>query len=379
MQTMSRHRSIVAAAALAGSALLLAACVPPSEPPPTTSPDVRLQVSSAIGGFDRPWEIAFLPDGTPLVTERPGRLVTVAEGARTVIASVPGVVALGEGGLLGLAVDPDFVSTRHVYLCHAAGSGGVVSEVQVVRYRLAEDLSAISQRTVLLDGIEAGAGNRHLGCRLGIGPDAMLWVTTGDAAVPTTPQDPRSRAGKVLRMTTGGAPAPGNPGGAWDPYVYSLGHRNPQGLAFRPSDGAAFVTEHGTGCDDEVNLVVAGGNYGWDPVGPFGGYDESVPMTDPAIPGARAAAWSSGCPTIAPAGATFLDGAQWGDLDGRLAIAVLKGTRLSLMELGPTTVTDVDEQLRDRGRLRSVVQGPEGQLWVAQDASPGALLRITAS
>lgn len=376
MQPMSRPRSIVAAAALAASALVMVACVPPSEPPPPTSPQGGLGVSSTIDGFDRPWEIAFLPDGTPLVSERPGRLATVVDGSRRVVASVPGVVARGEGGLLGLAVDHDFAATRHVYLCHAAGSGGVVSDVQVVRYRLAEDLSAISERTVLLDGIEAGAGNRHLGCRLGIGPDAMLWVTTGDAAVPTTPQDPRSRAGKVLRMTTAGAPAPGNPGGAWDPYVYSLGHRNPQGLAFRPSDGVPFVTEHGTGCDDEVNLVVAGGNYGWDPVGPSGGYDESVPMTDPTIPGARAAAWSSGCPTIAPAGAAFLDGAQWGDLEGRLAVAVLKGTRLSLMQLDGSTVGDVDDQIRDRGRLRSAVQGPDGALWVAQDASPGSLLRL---
>jgi glucose/arabinose dehydrogenase len=229
---------------------------------------------------------------------------------------------------------------------------------------------------MVLGGIPAGAGNRHLGCRLAFGPDGMLWATTGDAVLAGAPQDPTSRAGKVLRMTADGAPAPGNPGGSWDPYVYTRGHRNPQGLAFRPSDGAAFSTEHGTGCDDEVNLLVAGGNYGWNPVGSGGGYDENAPMTSPAIAGARQAVWSSGCPTIAPAGATFVQGAPWGPWSDQLAMAVLKGTRLSFVRIDGSTLRGVDDRLRDRGRLRAVAPAQGGGLWVAQDASPGSLLRL---
>ncbi len=369
----SRRTSVTAVlGALAAVALAVSACTVPPDP---TEPSIT--VASSIGGFDRPWELVFLPDGTPLVTERPGRIAAVVGGARKVVATIGDVVASGEGGLLGLAVDPDFATNRRIYTCYDHGSSGAVTDVRIVRFRVAEDLGSLTDPTPILTGIPHGAGNRHQGCRLAFGPDSMLWATTGDAAQPTYPQLTTNLAGKVLRLTRDGAPAPGNPGSPWNPYVYSIGHRNGQGLTFRPTDGAAFEVEHGTGCDDEVNRIVAGGNYGWNPVG--SGYDESKPMTDLSIPGAVAAAWSSGCPTIAPSGATFVTGSQWGKWDGALAVAVLKGTRLMFVRFtGPTssTVEGVDTRLTDRGRLRAVRQAPDGSLWVAQDASPGALLRV---
>lgn len=382
--TMTTRRTLLLAAT--ASLILVTACMPQGPAPTTTAstttstvPTPTLSVVQTVSGFDRPWEVATAPDGTVFVTERPGRLAAVVAGARQVVATVPGVVAQGEGGLLGMALDPGFAGNRQVYLCHAAGSGGVVSEVRIVRYRIAEDLGSLTDAQVLLGGIPAGAGNRHLGCRLGFGPDGMLWATTGDAVLAAAPQDPMSRAGKVLRLTADGAPAPGNPGGAWDPYVYTLGHRNAQGLAFRPSDGAAFVTEHGTACDDEINLLVAGGNYGWNPVSSGGGYDENAPMTSPSIPGARPAVWSSGCPTIAPAGATFVQGAAWGPWSDQLAMAVLKGRRLSFVRIDGSTLRGVDDRVSDRGRLRAVAPAQGGGLWVAQDASPGSLLRLVPS
>jgi glucose/arabinose dehydrogenase len=189
---------------------------------------------------------------------------------------------------------------------------------------------------------------------------------------PTAPQDPTDLAGKVLRMTLDGAPAPGNPGGAWHPLVYSIGHRNPQGLAFRPGDGAVFVAEHGTGCDDEVNRIVAGANYGWNPDG-GGSYLEGAPMT---FPGATPAVWASGCPTIAPSGATFVDGPGWRGWQGRLVMAVLKGQRLRFVAIDGSAVTAVDDRLTDQGRLRAVRLAPDGSLWVAQDRSPGAVMRL---
>ena len=343
---------------------------PPPAPAPDPAPAGTLELASSVGGFARPWEIAFLPDGTPLVTERAGRLTRISGGSRAVVADVPGVLASGEGGLMGMAVDPGFSTNRRIYLCHASDAGGA-PDVRIVRFRVAEDFSGLSEQTPILTGIPAGAGNRHLGCRLAVGPDGKLWATTGDAALPTTPQDATGLAGKVLRMNLDGSAPAGNPGGAWHPLVYSIGHRNPQGLDFRPSDGAVFTSEHGTGCDDEVNLITAGANYGWDP-DTGGGYDESVPMT---FPGATPAVWSSGCPTIAPSGAAFLTGASWGAWEGRLVLAVLKGQRLRFLQISGATTTGSDDRVTDKGRLRAVKMGPDGALWVAQDSSPGSILR----
>jgi glucose/arabinose dehydrogenase len=348
---------------------------PPAEQGPATVEGVRAE--GAVDGFDRPWDLRFLPDGTPLVTERPGQLSVVVDGRREVVARVPDVVAAGEGGLMGLALDPGFATNRRIYLCYAAGADGVVQDVRVVRYRLAEGLDAITGPTPIVTGIPAGAGNRHLGCRVEVGPDRMLWITTGDAVQPSAPQDPRSRAGKVLRATLAGRPAPDNPGGDWDPYVFSLGHRNIQGLSFRARDGAAFTVEHGTNCDDEINRIVSGGNFGWDPVEDGGRYAEGAPMTDPDIPGALPAVWSSGCPTIAPAGAEFITGAQWRQWVGALAVAVLKDQQLLLVDLEGDAVVRTSAQLAgELGRLRTVRNAPDGSLWVTVDATPGPLVRL---
>lgn len=345
----------------------------PGEPPVVTG----LGVASRITGFDRPWDLQFLPDGTPLVTERPGRIAAVIDGRRVVVADVPGVLARGEGGLMGLALDPQFPQNRRIYVCYAHGEGGAVSDVRVARFRLAEDLGSLTEPTTIVSGIPAGAGNRHLGCRLAVGPDGLLWITTGDAVQPSAPQDPTSLAGKVLRATLGGDPAPDNPGGAWDPFVYSLGHRNAQGLAFRSSDGAAIAVEHGTGCDDEINLLEPGANYGWDPRGVGDRYVEGAPMTSPDIPGAVSALWSSGCPTVAPSGAEFIAGEQWGQWTGQLAVAVLKDEHLMLTRLDGREVTDTQIELTgELGRLRTVRNAPDGSLWVTVDASPGDLVQV---
>ncbi|MGB7979475.1 MAG: PQQ-dependent sugar dehydrogenase [Candidatus Nanopelagicales bacterium] len=354
----------------------------PSAPVPApalapTADIAGIEVAGRIEGFQRPWDLRFLPDGTPLVTERPGQLATVVDGRRQVVDRVPDVVARGEGGLMGLALDPSFERNRRIYLCYSAGSGDTVRDVRVVRYRLTETLDGLRDPTPIVTGLPAGAGNRHLGCRVDVGPDGMLWVTAGDAVSPTAPQDPTSRAGKVLRATLAGDPAPDNPGGGWDPYVYTLGHRNVQGLSFRPGDRAPFSVEHGTGCDDEINLLVAGGNYGWNPVGAAGRYAEDAPMTSPDISAARAAVWSSGCPTIAPSGAEFITGAQWGRWSGALAVAVLKDQELLLVALDGDTVTDTRTELSGAlGRLRTVRNAPDGSLWLTVDADGGAVVRV---
>jgi glucose/arabinose dehydrogenase len=253
--------------------------------------------------------------------------------------------------------------------------------VRVVRWRVEEGYTGLTDRTDIVTGMPVnteGQLGRHSGCRPRFGPDGHLWVGTGDAAVGTVPQDPGSLGGKVLRVTRSGAGAPGNPGGRLDPRIYTFGHRNVQGLAFRPGDGAAFGAEHGPDRDDEVNRLVAGGNYGWDPVP---GYNESVPMTDTRkFPGAQRAVWSSGAPPIAPSGATFLTGARWEGWQGALVLACLRGEQLRVLapdDAGRLTVQET--AITGRGRLRTPVQGPDGDLYLTTDAGGGTgrILRVT--
>ena len=154
--------------------------------------------------------------------------------------------------------------------------------MRVTRWRVDETFTALTDRTDIVTGIPVntdGQLGRHSGCRPRFGPDGYLWVGTGDAALGSVPQDPLSLGGKVLRITRDGAGAPRNPGAPLDPRIWSYGHRNVQGLAFRPTDGLGVSVEHGPGTDDELNLLTEG-NFGWDPVGAGGSYDESGPMTD---------------------------------------------------------------------------------------------------
>lgn len=355
--------------------MVAAACVPPPVAPPDPEPG-DLQVVGQFSGFDRPWELRFTPDGTPLLTEKGGNLVTIDAGVRRVVGSVPGVVANGEGGLMGLAVDPAYAANRHVYVCFTTSS-----DVRVVRFTVGAGDSSLGGATPILTGIPSNGGVRHVGCRVAFGVGGELWVTTGDAVIPAAPADRSNLAGKVLRITSSGAPWPGNPastdpGAGWNPLVYSRGHRNPQGLAIRPADGAVFVVEHGTGCDDEINRLAVGNDYGWNPVGPGGGYDESLPMTRA---GATPAVWSSGCPTVAPSGAAFLDGDQWGARDGQLAVAMLKQQRLTLMDTSGAATVVVEELLVGQRRLRTVAQGPDGALWVVGDGAGAPVLRLASS
>lgn len=351
--------------------LLLASCR--VEPAP-------LAVTTAVGGLDHPWDMAFLPGGGQMVlTERVGRIGVVVNGQRRVLATPTDVVAQGEGGMMGIAVDPAFRTNRRIYTCLMSNrSGGL--DVRIARWRVNEALTGLTDRVDILTGIPALSGGTHVGCRIRFGPDGYLWAGTGDATLGPAPQSRTLLAGKVLRITTDGAGAPGNAGGGFRSEVYTYGHRNLQGLAFAP-DGRAYSVEHGPDRDDEVNLLVRGGNYGWDPVPPGDdAYDQSRPMTDLAkFPQARRPVWASGTPTIAPSGATFLTGPRWGGWDGVLAIAVLKGRELRVFGLKGegTAVAQEWRRVTDVERLRSAVQGPDGLLYLATDANPGAILRVT--
>ncbi|GAB3303713.1 PQQ-dependent sugar dehydrogenase [Epidermidibacterium keratini] len=314
-------------------------------------------------GLENPWDVGVLPDGSLLVPENDGRLQLVSDGqTNEVNADLDDVDGTGEGGLMGLVLDPNFGDSNRFYTCQSTDA-----DVRVVAWTLAADgTSAERDPEPLVSGIDRASSGRHSGCRLLFDDSGALLVSAGDAAVGSNPQDLGSLNGKVLRVDPQtGNPAEGNPG-LERPEIYTYGHRNVQGLALQPGTGEVYAVEHGPDRDDEINLLSAGGNYGWNPDGD-GSYDESVPMTDDQIDGAIPAIWSSGSPTVAASGAAFLDGSGWGDDEGLLAVACLKGARLLLIDVAADQggeVRSVPGLEDDYGRLRAVVPSGDGSIYV---------------
>ncbi|NEM07378.1 PQQ-dependent sugar dehydrogenase [Geodermatophilus normandii] len=350
-----------------------------------------LRVETVLDGLDHPWDVAQAPDGTLLVDERGGGLTAVLPDgtARELDADLGDLFADGETGLMGLTLDPAFADNRRLYTCQGVEEDGG-AEVQVVAWTVDDGWTRATRVDDPLVGdipVNERSG-RHGGCRVRFAPDGALLVGTGDNAVGSNPQDRSTLAGKVLRVDAAtGGPAPGNPF-ADDPdpvtrLLLSYGHRNVQGIAVRPGTGDVFTVEQGTDRDDEVNRAVPGGNYGYDPDGDGGGYDESVPMTDLDLPGAVPAVWSSGDPTIATSGADFVSGAGWGGYDGVLLVGVQKDTGLLALRLddaGQLVEQFRVPELEDTyGRIRTPLLGTDGALYVTTDNGGGddLLLRVT--
>jgi glucose/arabinose dehydrogenase len=294
-------------------------------------------------GIDVPWGLAFLPGGDALVSERnSGRILRVpaAGGAASEVYTVPGVAAQGEGGLLGVAVSPAFAEDRYVYAYFTASGDN-----RIVRFRLGET----APPQVVFSGIvKAGT---HNGGRIAFGPDGMLYAGTGDAQRRQLPQDPSSPNGKILRLTPDGQPAPGNPT-AGSP-VYSLGHRNVQGLAW-DAQGRLFATEFGQNRFDEVNRIEPGRNYGWPEV--EGSGDGGGRFAAPLV------VWQTS--ESSPSGAAIVGGS--------LYVAALRGERLWVVPLtGDGGTGRPAAALRGIGRLRTVVAAPDGALWVTTSNTDG--------
>jgi glucose/arabinose dehydrogenase len=242
-----------------GLAPLVSACAADTAaaPVPGTGPDqAALRVETLVSGLDTPWDLAWGPDDYLWVTERGGRIsrVNPASGAIAQVGHID-VLERGESGLMGMAFHPSFESEPYVYVAHSYRSGaGTRNRLVRLRY----EGGSLGQPETLLEAIP-GARN-HDGARLAFGPDGFLYMTTGDAGQASSAQELGSLAGKVLRLTPEGAPAPGNPFGS---PVFSYGHRNPQGLVFHPVTGVLYSAEHGPSDNDEVNLILARGDYGW--------------------------------------------------------------------------------------------------------------------
>ena len=378
---MTRRPAALIAVALAAG-LAAAACSSSeagadSSPATTTAPPIAdtapppVSVEVVADGLDHPWDVAKAPDGTIVFTERAGSFTAVRPGAEPtpMSADLSDLFASSETGLMALALSPDFEQDRTAYTCQGIESGGGRS-VGVVAWTVAPDWSGLTRERTVIDGFPVSTG-RHGGCRILPADDGTLLIGTGDAAQPSIPQDRNSLGGKVLRVDAAtGAPAADNP----DPAspVFTLGHRNVQGLAEQPGTGRLYSVEQGSSRDDEVNVLTPGGNYGWSPDRSGSGYDESVPMTDPdRVPGARGAVWSSGPSTVATASGTFLTGSDWGAWDGALAVGVQKGQQVLLLRLSEDGATVTEQttlpELGEFGRIRTVSAQPDGSLLVTTD------------
>ena len=338
---------------------------PTSSPTATASPRIGLAVVENVqlvaSGLRAPWAVDLAPDGRLFVTERPGRVRIVQLGPGGGLRPDPWATVTastsidGERGLLGIALDPDFAQTRFVYLYYTYVAPGGAIRNKVVRMRDQSDRGV--EETVILDGILGN--NDHDGGRLKFGPDGKLYVTTGDAENGDNAQSPSALAGKILRLNKDGSipadnPRPGSP-------VWSLGHRNVQGIAWHPDTGALYETEHGPSnlfpdcCNDEVNLIVPGGNYGWPTVR---GTPGDPRFRDPLIDSGRVETW-------APSGATFAT--KPGPLRGSFLFATLRGQHLHRVVFGPDgrTVLFQEKLITNQyGRLRDVFEIASGEFLV---------------
>lgn len=347
--------------------------------------DPLLTRSTFLGGLARPWDIAFSPDGAMFFTERGGRLrvLPVGETAPRTLAEPSDINPRTQSGMLGLALDPDFESNRFVYVFLSSNRGGEMDN-RIRRFVVNGALTVATEESDILTGIAWGSDGGHSGGRLRFGPDGYLYATTGDNRSATIPQDLSSLGGKLLRITTEGEPAPGNPnlGPNTRREIFAYGFRNPQGIAFRPGSGQVFLCEHGPNQDDEITRIFGGGNGGWNPndgAGNYSGYTGAI-MTDTSqFPNALLPAYvvsdSEGM-----GGCDFLTGTQWKSWDGRLAVAMLAGRRLLVLNFnaqGTGTVGAVRDEYDGIDRLRAVVQGPDGAAYVAVDEAPdGEIWRI---
>lgn len=372
-------------AALLAFALLTPGCASAQPEGVVQSERARFRISTFATGLQNPWGAAVLPDGRLLVTERPGRmrLVGTDGSVSAPLSGVPPVEASGQGGLLGIALAPDFATTREIFLCQAAlVPRGALT--RLVRARLLPDASGLEAvQTVLDAGPPQFRGRNHFGCRIVFDRQGHLFLSTGERNEGSRAQDLSDLAGKVIRLTRDGRiphdnPFLGRPGARGE--IWSYGHRHPQGLALNPWTGSLWEAEFGPLGGDEVNLIRPGANYGWPLVSdgltyggsPIGsGQRSGEGITDPI------AAWRPGN-NFSPSGIAFYDAAAFPDWRGSLFIAALNPPGLVRLTTDGDRVTGEERLLFDRRiRMRDVVVARDGALLILTDERAGRILRLT--
>jgi glucose/arabinose dehydrogenase len=370
--------------ALLAAALLLLAGAAIAAPQTVQTQQARVQLEVVARGLEHPWGIAFLPDGRALVTERPGRLRIIgADGkAGEPLAGVPAVDAVGQGGLLDVALDPDFTRNRFVYLSFAEPRGEGMNGTSVARARLGTQ--GLEDVTVIFRQQPAMASRHHFGSRLVFGRDGNLFVTLGDRnSGRDKVQSLDNHIGKIVRIDRDGKAPADNPfrgqAGAM-PELWSIGHRNVQGAALDPESGDLWTNEHGPKGGDELNRTLGGRNYGW-PLVTFGVEYSGKSISDRTeAPGLESPVhhW---VPSIATSGLAFYTGKSIPQWQGDVFVGGLKSGELSRLEMRDGKVAG-EERLFGRElnkRIRAVVNGTGGALYLLTDEDDGWLVRVSAA
>lgn len=367
---------------------------PPTDPPTDFTPQLARTV--VLQGLSNPWDIAFAPDGAMFFTEKcrglsvrhPDGTVSRLFGTGGSALVAPDLACVGQTGMHGIALDPQFATNHALYVYMLSTIRTSPRTNRVVRLVLNPTYTNASNRTDIITDIPfkdvsnaVGGAGAHSGGRLRFGPDGFLYITTGDNHNQVLPQSPTLLGGKVLRVTTTGSAAPGNaPPAGFDARVFTYGHRNVQGITFRPGTGQPFISEHGPNHSDEVTPLVNGGNGGWDPKdraglscpGGYCGYAgnaSTMPMTDLVrFPDAMRPSWTNNGASQGTGPALFLTGTQWGAWNGRLAVGIMAAPKLVVLELNAAGVaTSITQMALPSARYRALTLGPDGYLYVATD------------
>jgi glucose/arabinose dehydrogenase len=338
-----------------------------------------IRLVTVARGLEHPWALAFLPDGRMLVTERPGRLRLVERdgGVSAPIAGVPDVWARGQGGLLDVALAPDFERSRMIYLSYAEPGALGAAGTTVARARLGE--GRLDEVHIVFRQEPKRNAGQHFGSRLVFARDGSLFVTTGDRGGRDDAQDLSRPIGKVVRIRPDGAVPPNNPFVGRDgsrPEIWSYGHRNVQGAALHPETGQLWTVEHGAMGGDEVNAPKAGRNYGW-PVITYGVDYSGARIGEGTAKGGMDQPIHYWDPSIAPSGMTFYTGDRFPAWRGNLFVGSLKFGLLVRLEVQGENVTAEERLLGGlNDRVRDVRQGPDGYLYLLTDEENGRILRV---
>ena len=330
----------------------------------STQSNVRFKVEKVVGGLEVPWSIVWAPDGRMIFTERPGRVRVFEKGALNPkpLLVLTDVESSGEAGLMDVALHPQFSSNHFLYLAYAYTRGGL--RVRVVRYREAPE--GLVDRQAIIEDLPAARA--HAGCRIRFGPDGKLYITVGDATRRELAQKLDSLAGKTLRLNDDGTVPQDNPFVGQQnarPEIWSLGHRNAQGMDFQPGSNLMFQTEHGPsgfdgpGGGDEVNIVEKGKNYGW----PTIHHTETAPgLESPLL---------EYTPACAPASGVFYRGSVFSQFKGNFFFGCLRGERVIHVTLDGRRVVSQENLLQNYGRIREVAEGPDGYLYFSTSNRDG--------
>ncbi|CAK7257077.1 MULTISPECIES: PQQ-dependent sugar dehydrogenase [unclassified Shinella] len=371
------------AATLLLTATLLASPASAAETREIPSKKAALVVETLATGLKQPWSVEVLPDGAYLVSEKGGTLRLVRDGKVSApLRGVPEVSTTGQGGLLDIALAPDFAGSRTLYLTYSArGNGG--SGTAVARARLSADGTALEDTTRIFLMNRLTARGQHFGSRIAIAGDGSLFFGIGDRGQGPRAQDPRDHAGAILHINPDGSPHADNPflGSAEGlAEIWSKGHRNPQGLTIDPKDGTLLTVEHGARGGDEINAPQPGRNYGWPLVSYGRHYSGAEFDLGSAAEGFEPPLyyWD---PSIAPGAIAIYRGAMFPEWEGNLIVTALKYQLVARLERDESGAIVAEERMfgGEFGRIRDVIVAPDGALLLVTDDTNGALLRVSRS